>query len=83
MGYLFFGTIHYFSQSPSNIHNPVIFFVINYFSFNHSKTFNQFLRVHAIKTMALVGEQKTWIALIITSIGFELMHLANPEIEKY
>ena len=29
------------------------------------------------------GTKKAWIALILTSIGFGLLHLANPEIEKY
>ena len=29
------------------------------------------------------GTKKAWIALVITSIGFGLLHLANPEIEKY
>jgi hypothetical protein len=29
------------------------------------------------------GTKKAWIALIITSVGFGLMHLANPEMEKY
>lgn len=29
------------------------------------------------------GTKKPWIALVITSVGFGLMHLANPEMEKY
>ena len=29
------------------------------------------------------GTKKAWIALAITSVGFGLMHLANPEMEKY
>lgn len=29
------------------------------------------------------GTKKAWIALIMTSVGFGLMHLANPEMEKY
>ena len=29
------------------------------------------------------GTKKAWIALIITSVGFGLIHLANPEMEKY
>ena len=29
------------------------------------------------------GTKRPWIALILTSIGFGCLHLANPEIEKY
>jgi uncharacterized protein len=29
------------------------------------------------------ASKRAWLALIITSIGFGLMHLANPEMEKY
>ena len=29
------------------------------------------------------GTKKAWIALVVTSVGFGLIHLANPEMEKY